>query len=44
MLGMPELIVNAVKQTEIDSKGNSNDYFLMLGMPELIVNADKNGH
>ena len=41
---MQELMVNADKQTEIDSQGISNEHFLLLGMQELMVNADKHGH
>ena len=41
LLGMQELMVNADKQTEIDSQGISNEHFLLLWMQELMVNADK---
>ena len=41
---MQELMVNADKQTEIDSQGISNEHFLLLGMQELMVNVDKHGH
>ena len=37
-------MVNADKQTKIDSQGISNEHFLLLGMQELMVNADKHGH